>query len=280
VNAAPPAAALFTSFVLRGQVRAGERRLLPEVDVVERFLLAWSRWFNDYVVRTDQLHLTYRRTFTLAMPGLLHVPQALRQLSGAVHAAGLAVEATLDATEALAHPAGVDAVLDAVDALYLQVEPGTPPEAAEATRALIARCLAARATTHLLAPPALLRAFGLLRERRYGERYINVFAAPLRAGREIRVPGLATAPCRSHLRLYIDEMGDVYPCAGLFGVAAACMGNVHRAEPEALFASGHALDHVALAQHGPTFGDAADAPRPPFDLCARHREQLAAEAAR
>jgi hypothetical protein len=274
----PPAAALFTSLVLRGEVRAGDQRLLPEVEVVEHFLQAWGRWFNEYVVRTHQLHLLYRRSITVAMSGLLQVPDALRRLAGAAHAGGLALEATLDAGEALAQAARVDDLLDAADAVYLQIPPGLPPEQLEATRQLVRRCLAARPSVHLSAAPAVLRSLGLLRERAYGERYVNVFAAPLRPGREIRVPGVATAPCRSHLRLYADAMGDVYPCAGLFGVASACLGNLHRADPASLFAPREALDFEALARNGP-MPDAGDPPPVPFDLCARHREALARKAA-
>jgi hypothetical protein len=276
-NAHHPATPLFSSLVLLGQVRTGDSALLPDPAALTRFLAQYGRWFHDYVVATRQLHLVYARSLTIAAPGLLRVPDVLCELSQAAHSIGLATEVSLDAAECLAHSRALDQVLahpHGIDALFLQIEPGLEVRQHEWLRALVSHCLASRASLHLSVSPSVLRALGTLGSREFSSRYVTVLAAPAHPGRPVRVPGLSSMPCRDHLRLYLDAEGDVYPCAGLVGVAAARLGNLHRPDLSSWF-DASPLDFARLAQAGPVLGDAMN--DVPFDLCEAHRRRLTSQ---
>jgi hypothetical protein len=268
----PPATRLFASIVLLGALRPGDDALLPEVDVLARFLSHYGQWFHEYVAATRQLHLVYARSLTIATPGLLRAPGAIRALSAAARAIGLATELSIDAKEGLENARALEDLLETdLDALYLAIEPGLAQRHPEWLKALVSHALASRASLHLSASPAVLRALGTLGSREFSSRYVSVFAAPLHPGRPVQVSGLSTMPCRDHLRLYIDADGDVYPCAGLIGVARARLGNVHRPDL-AQWLDATPLDFPQLAQTGPALGEAMN--DVPFDLCERHRRQL------
>ena len=89
--------------------------------------------------------------------------------------------------------------------------------------------------------------------------------------------GVRLEPCHRRFRVFIDQYGDIYPCAGLVGVEYAKMGNIISIK-NMLFAK-TTLDLQHLAKRGPDVTELAEVTinnksglLPP--ICASHRSYL------
>jgi hypothetical protein len=277
---APPDArrnlvANFRSVNVQIESDPGPDRLGPPARILTRWLEEYQAAYleaND-AENGGELHLLQARTLTLAGDPLLTATEDVATMARAALRCGMSTTLAVSVAAMAAHAHAIAALREAVPLQYridcTALRPQSSPQALAACRATLTAHVEAGGNVALIGEIAALRAMGLLADDLFNQSFVTITPRPHPETRHMNRPH-ALAPCRDFIAWFIDAAGDIYPCAGMVGHAAARFGSVH--EPfsrliDALAYSAVSID--SLARRGPRIAD--DQARFPADLCALHR---------
>jgi hypothetical protein len=265
----------FRSVNVQGAADPGPDRLGPPARVLTRWLDEYHAAYVDANLCESggSLHVMQGRTLTLAGDHLLGATEDVAAMVRAALRGGMSTTLAVTVTAMAAQAHAVAALRGAVPLQYridcTELGPQSSPQALAACRATLTAHVEAGGNVSLVGDVATLRAAGLLADELFNRNFLTITPHPHPETRRMNRPH-ALAPCRDYIAWYIDEAGDIYPCAGMLGHAPARFGSLH--EPfsrliDALAYSAVSID--SLSRRGPRIAD--DQARFPADLCALHR---------
>ena len=256
---------------------------LPPLDVVGR----WLREFNaayleaNHHVHQGRLHALHGRRLVLVGDHLLPDFGAAGQLCEIALECGIGVALAVSIDGMARYPLAFATLRSAHPSLQLQIDCSALDAKLEPERlATCADVLRTHAESggelNLVGDIAALRASGLLDCVEFNRMGFSV--SPFSGATRLMHRPHRIAPCRDFVSLHIDPAGRIYPCAGMIGHAASCLGSVNAPFADmldTLAATRRSID--ALVATGPRI--AAYVEQYPVDLCALHRAEVASLAA-
>ena len=240
----------------------------------------YDDWYRSSVGgdRSLGLSLTYHRELAIVGEAPLALADRLLQVAASCKGRGIGFSVTLQLDRALAQRDAVEqligsGLLSSVGYFAPEDDDSDPAQ----VRDLIEHSLRAGVLVGLIGPVAYFYNLGILDSPHYNAASTTIHPRTLAALAQ-PVHRSPVQPCFSRFRVYIDELGDLYPCLGLMGVDAARLGSVFQPFPQTVL-GGNAtvLDLPRLATAGPDL-TGMDRTLPtetglPW-ICERHRERV------
>jgi len=259
--------------------------MLPSTSNIVKWVNSLHEWYLDAVgvPHGKGVHLLYDREVALMGNGILECAEALQKIAAAARAIGIGVSVSIDAEHALSERSYLDWLLaqGKISAVGLIIT----PSAARARGPEIVRLLddfsEQSINLGIIAELGPLFEIGVMESEKLSKADLTWYPLDM-SGASVTSetngkPPQLVRPCFARMRLFVDASGDIYPCLGLVGVAAARVGNI----ADALCDTGLGDDlSMALlhhwACHGPDVSN-EKLPAPTSGLpaiCETHRGEL------
>lgn len=268
----------FRSIAIMLERMPGSAEIGPDPAALADWIGRWDVWFRIAagMDRGDGLHLQYRRDAVVVTD--LDVPDLLaaRPIGEACRSAGIGFGAPLLMSAGLAHRGALAAMLDEGWLQALTLVYDLPAEHTDPVAPFIEELYATGVQIQLAGNPADFLRSGVLASPVLNAR--NVTISPRGIGTS-GVEPLRPPACLPLMRIYVDSTGCLYPCLGMLGLEAGCLGHIDDAlEDTVLGGLPSPLDLAGLATTGPVL---AEHDRPGRDLglpvaCERHRSAVGA----
>jgi hypothetical protein len=270
----------FRSIAVMLERMPGPAGIGPDPEALADWIVRWDTWFRIAagLNRGEGLHLQYRRDAVvvtdLDFPDLL----ATRPIGEACRNAGIGFGASLLMSAGLAHRDQLVAMLDDGWLQALTLVHDLPADGTDAIVPFVEALCATGLQIQLAGDPAAFLQSGVLDSPVLNAR--NVTISPRSVGMS-GVEPLRPPACLPLMRIYVDSTGYLYPCLGMLGLEAGCLGHIDDAlEDTVLGGRPSPLDLVELAAMGPVL---TEHDRPGRDLglpatCERHRSAVEAAA--
>ena len=239
----------------------------------------YDDWYRTSVgARSQGLSLTYHRELAIVGEAPLALADRLLQVAASCKSRGIGFSVTLQLERAVAERSAVEQLIGSgllSSVGYFAPEDDTSDPAQ--VRDLIEHSLRAGVLVGLIGPVSYFYNLGILDSPHYNAASTTIHPRTL-AALAPPVHRSPVQPCFSRFRVYIDELGDLYPCLGLMGVDAARLGSVyHPFEQTVLGGAATVLDLPRLATSGPGLAG-MDRTLPaqtglPW-ICERHRDRV------
>ncbi len=247
-------------------------------------LCDWVARYDDWyrtsvgVDRSQGLSLTYHREIAIVGEAPLALTDRLLQVATSCKQRGIGFSVTLQLERAVAQRGAVEQLIGSgllSSVGYFAPEDEHSDQAA--VRDLIEHSLRAGVLVGLIGPVAYFYNLGILDSPDYNAASTTIHPRTLAALAQ-PVHRSPVQACFSRFRVYIDEVGDLYPCLGLLGVDAARLGSVYQAFAQSVLGGAETvLDLPRLASAGPGLAGmdraiASDTGLP--WICERHRDRV------
>ncbi|HEV7372560.1 hypothetical protein [Arenibaculum sp.] len=250
----------------------------PDVAALADWIIRWDNWFRlaAGMDRGNGLHLQYRRDAVVVTDLDFADLLTARPIGEACRTAGIGFGAPVLMSAAIAHRGELVSVLGEGWLQALTLVHDLPAGDAGALVPFVEEIFSTGLQVQLAGNPADFLRSGLLDSPLLNAR--NVTINPRNPGAP-EAPSLRPQPCLPLMRLYVDSTGRLYPCLGMLGLEAGCLGHIDDAlEDTVLGGLPSPLDLAELAVAGPVLtGD--DLPARHLGLptaCERHRSAIGA----
>jgi hypothetical protein len=242
-------------------------------------LLRWIEEYHDYFVRANaelngsRFHAFAHRSLTITGPDLLKSGQAVAAIEALCGRLGIAANVSVMRRDVLeADSAQLEFLKRPSLSLVVDLSDGEGESDPAALARDVSNLMALGPTVTFVGDLARLRESGITQSPTFNGRFFSFLASkPASTVRWFR-KRWARNPCKEYMALYVDPLGDVYPCAGMVGHAPARFGNIEAPFQALVPALEQSVDAVKrLSSSGP----AIPASTPfPTDICRIHRDSV------
>jgi len=213
---------------------SSDGEILPSASNIAKWVDSLHEWYLHAVgvSHGDGIHLLYDREVALMGSGILTCAEALQKIAVASRALGFGVSVSIDAEHALSERGRLEWLLaqGKISAVGLIITPsaarGRGPEIVRLLDDLAEQAI----NLGIIAELGPLFDIGVMDSAKVSKADLTWYPLDMSAAQTAietnAKPPQPVRPCFARMRLFVDAGGDIYPCLGLVGVAAARIGNI------------------------------------------------------
>jgi hypothetical protein len=213
--------------------------MVPCADVLTDWIPRFSSWYTGALRSrsVSSLQHLYDREVALLGNSVLEHEEELAKIARVARPLGYGVSLTLDASYALEMRAPLARLLatQLISSIGVVVRASDGDGGAAETLKLLEEIAATKVGIGIIGEFRSLVASGALESDVLSPLNLTWYPLSPEAG-ALAMPARPVRGCFGRFRLHVDPAGDLFPCLGLLGVEAFCLGNLRDPVEETLLA--------------------------------------------